>query len=195
MEILAHTLWATAAAKAVNHKGAARISVGWFAAWAAFPDLFAFVPEVLAALAYRAFAAAPAHPHFHHLLGIDLYAPTHSLAVFAPVFLVVSLILRRPAWNMLGWALHVLMDIPTHSARYPTPFLWPVSSYRIIGIAWRQWWFMALNYAMLAAVFILLQIARRRARCPGVDANRKEFGERNRAATVTSGSGPGAGVE
>jgi hypothetical protein len=39
---------------------------------------------------------------------------------------------------MLGWLLHIAIDIPTHSFRYyATRFLWPVSDFRIDGIAWR----------------------------------------------------------
>jgi hypothetical protein len=59
------------------------------------------------------------------------------------------------------------MDIPTHSERFPTPFLWPLSSYRIIGISWRQGWFMALDVSALAVVFWLLWRSRRRVRQGG----------------------------
>jgi hypothetical protein len=164
MDIFAHALWAVAAAKAVNGNSAPRVKARWFAAWAAFPDLLAFGPEVIVALAYRIAGTAPAHSRGHHVLDIHLYEPGHSLVVFGLVFAVAWLIFRRPVWMLFGWGLHVLMDIPTHSARYPTPFLWPVSSFRLIGIAWYQPWFMALNYTALAVVFLLLWLTRRRVR-------------------------------
>ena len=160
MDIVAHTLWATAAAKAVNRNHPARVSVAWFAAWAAFPDLFSFGPEVVIYLAYRIAGAAELHRHHHHF---HLYELSHSLVVFLPVFALVSLLFRRPVWVMLGWALHVVMDIPTHSAHFPTPFLWPLSSYTISGVSWRQWSFTLINYSALAFAFLLLWIRRRRA--------------------------------
>jgi len=118
------------------------------------------------------------------VLDIDLYDPSHSLVVFLSVFALTWLIFGRPVWVLLGWALHVLMDIPTHSARYPTPFLWPISSFRIIGIAWYQRWFMLLNYTALAAVFLLLWIARRRVRDAGKPGTVQSF-------IVLSGRGKG----
>ena len=132
MEIVSHSLWATAAAQAANRKLATPVRVAWFAAWAMFPDLLAFAPAVIAGLWYRISGAARIHVHHsamrHGLLDFDLYEVTHSLVVFAPVFAVVWLILRRPVWELLGWARHVVMDIPTHSAHFPAPFLWPLSS-------------------------------------------------------------------
>jgi hypothetical protein len=176
MEIFAHALWATAAGKAANRNGARRVRVAWFAAWAMFPDLFSFAPPVVTALWYRLSGAVHTHArHAHHeavrhgLTDFDLYDLSHSLVVFVPVFAIAWLIWRRPVWELLGWALHILMDIPTHSAHYPTPFLWPVSTYRFVGISWRQWWFMSLNYAVLALVFLLLWMARRRD-AQGADA-------------------------
>jgi membrane-bound metal-dependent hydrolase YbcI (DUF457 family) len=168
VEIVAHALWATAAAEAASRRVATRIRVAWFAAWAMFPDLFAFTPAVIAGLWYRLSGVARIHVHHSAArrgwLDFDLYEITHSLVVFALVFAVVWLLFRRPVWELLGWALHVLMDIPTHSAHFPTPFLWPLSSYRFVGISWRQWWFMALNYSALAVIFLLLWISRRRSR-------------------------------
>ena len=167
MDIVAHALWATAAAKAANRGFATRVKARWFAAWALFPDLFAFAPEVIVALWYRLAGIARTHSRGHHLLDIELYDPSHSLVVFVFAFAFAWLIFRRPVWPLLGWALHVLMDIPTHSARFPTPFLWPISSFRFVGISWRQRWFVILNYAALAVVFLLLWIARRRVRHTG----------------------------
>lgn len=65
------------------------------------------------------------------------YDLTHSLVVFVLVFAAVWLIRQKPLWEMAGWGLHILVDIPTHSdAFFPTPFLWPVSSYSINGHPW-----------------------------------------------------------
>lgn len=167
MEIFSHALWASAGAAAANRNSAARVRLVWFAVWAMFPDLFAFTPGVIVGLWHRLSGAAQTHgPHVHNAAArhFDLYEISHSLVVFVPVFAVVWLIFRRPVWELLGWALHILMDIPTHSAHFPTPFLWPLSSYRFIGISWRQGWFMALDCSALALAFLLLWLSRRRVR-------------------------------
>jgi hypothetical protein len=116
MEIVAHTLWATAAANAANRRKA-RIGLVWFAIWTMFPDLFAFSPEVIAGLWNRITGSASAHVlDFHHVgaqwgwLDVDLYDIGHSLIIFVAVFLVVWAILRRPLWEMLGWALQLRMS-------------------------------------------------------------------------------------
>lgn len=55
---------------------------------------------------------------------------------------------------LLGWGLHILMDIPTHSKTfYPTPFLWPFLDWTFDGISWGQPWFMIVNYSLI--IFLL----------------------------------------
>jgi hypothetical protein len=164
MEIVAHTLWATAAGKVANRR-MARVGIVWFAVWALVPDLFAFAPEVIVGLWRRFTGSATSHGlDFHHVgaqwgwLNVDRYDIGHSLVVFVAAFLMVWVMLRHPVWELLGWALHILLDIPSHTAHYPTPFLWPTSSYYIAGVSWRQWWFAALNYGTLAALFLGLWI-------------------------------------
>ena len=68
-----------------------------------------------------------------------------------------TILARRVVLAMLGWLLHIVIDVPTHSLRYyVTEFLWPVSDYRIDGIAWWTPWFWAATYGALGAVFFLL---------------------------------------
>jgi hypothetical protein len=51
----------------------------------------------------------------------------------------------------------IVIDIPTHSlSYYATRFLWPISEFRIDGIAWWTRWFWAATYAALAVVYVLL---------------------------------------
>ena len=42
---------------------------------------------------------------------------------------------RRLAWLAVPYALHVLMDIPTHE-RYQTQPLYPLSSWSVQGVSW-----------------------------------------------------------
>ena len=67
-----------------------------------------------------------------------------------------------PCWEMTGWFIHVLMDIPTHSGMlYPTLFLWPLSDWYYDGNSWGTLWFMIANYSCLLIVFILLRFVRK----------------------------------
>jgi len=179
MDILAHGLWTAAGAKAINNRNSPSrqnerpFNVGWAAFWGVFPDLFAFgVPFVwtIYNLAVGAMHLsdwpAPAHdiepvPYTHLQplqLANSLYNLSHSLIVFVLILALVSIIWRKVPRELFGWLLHILIDIPTHSYRFfPTPFLWPVSGFKFAyGIAWGQWWFQAINYAALIAVYCLL---------------------------------------
>jgi len=67
-----------------------------------------------------------------------------------------------PCWEMTGWFIHVLMDIPTHSGMlYPTLFLWPLSDWYYDGNSWGTLWFMIANYSCLLIVFMLLRLVRK----------------------------------
>lgn len=93
----------------------------------------------------------------HANLGVPLYPAAHSVVVFLLVFGVVTAATRRVVIELLGWLLHILIDVPTHSLDYyATRFLWPVSEYRIDGIAWWTPWFWAATYAALAVVYFVL---------------------------------------
>jgi hypothetical protein len=49
MDIVAHGLWAAAAAITANRATTARVSVAWTVWWTAFPDVLAFGPYVVGA--------------------------------------------------------------------------------------------------------------------------------------------------
>jgi hypothetical protein len=196
MDTLAHGLWATAAAKANNRFAQRKFRIGWFVFWGVLPDLFSFTPAV-AWLLWQViiegipFAKVPrpellppevrmTFPVFR--LSNALYHLSHSLIIFAVIFLLVWGIRRYwlksrqavpmngslmsaggPYWEMTGWMLHILIDIPTHTRRlYPTPFLWPLSDFTIDGISWGRPWFLALNYSSLLIVFLLLRLKSRK---------------------------------
>jgi hypothetical protein len=152
-------LW-TAAAAVRAKRGGAKVRVPWAVFWGVFPDLLAFGPPLAAGLwLWAVGAAVPAHGRLHrHVdLGIPLYSTGHSLVIFAAVFVLASLAARRPIISMLGWLLHILIDIPTHSHRYyATRFLWPFSNYGFDGMPWWNPWMMAATYAGLVVVYLLL---------------------------------------
>jgi hypothetical protein len=169
MEIVAHGLWAAAAAITAKRSTGARVPIGWAVWWGVFPDVLAFGPSIAAGLWYGLSGIlTTGHGDFRFVrLGLRLYPAAHSLLVFLVVFGVVSILARRIVFEMLGWLLHILIDIPTHSLRYyATRFLWPISDVRIDGIAWWTPWFWIATYAALAAVYILIWKRRWLSRTP-----------------------------
>lgn len=168
MDILAHALWTTAAAKLASNRTGRRLRLAWAAFWGVFPDLFSFsVPAVvriwwyLTGTTHSLLPDAHSAPHFQYVW--QLYHCSHSLLVFAAIFGLLWAILRRPVLEMLGWALHILIDIPTHQGIFAIHFLWPLSDYAVNGIRWENHWFFALNYTALAAVWVLLWAQTRKA--------------------------------
>lgn len=160
MEIVAHGLCAAAAAITATKTAKVRVPLGWAVWWGVFPDVAAFGPPVVLGLWMRIAGTQPAAdghllPHVH--FGVPLYPAAHSLVVFAAAFLAASIVARRPLYPLLGWLLHILIDIPTHSySYYATRFLWPLSDFRIDGIAWWTRWFWVATYAALAVAYYAL---------------------------------------
>jgi hypothetical protein len=92
-----------------------------------------------------------------------LYNITHSLVVFAVVFGVVSLLLKRPVIEMLAWPLHIVLDTATHSsAFFPTPFLWPISDFHVDGTSWGHPLIFFPNLALLFVAYIWFYYSKRK---------------------------------
>ena len=140
--------------------------------WGVFPDIFAFTLPfvwmfwnlIFGDMNFSDFprpetvepAARDTLPVFQ--LASQLYNISHSLIVFVVVFALIWVVFRRTPWEMSGWLLHILVDIPTHSYRfYPTPFLWPFSEWKFDGFSWGVPWFIILNYSALISVYWILR--------------------------------------
>lgn len=136
MDTLSHGLWGGVAfgrKKKIDYMAAVFFG--------AMPDIFSFGIYMVA----RILGFSPQldwsknHPtndlvptYVHHLYDI-----THSLIVFGIIFGLVYLFRKKPFWPLSAWGLHILMDIPGHSySFFPTPFLWPISDFRVNGISW-----------------------------------------------------------
>jgi hypothetical protein len=87
----------------------------------------------------------------------------HS-AVIAGAVTLLLWALRRSMWiPLLGWWAHIVIDVFTHSADYyPVQVLYPLSASAFDGLAWNTPWFLALNYAALAAAWFWLLYSNRR---------------------------------
>lgn len=178
MDIFSHGLWSVVLAKGINNKleknkGKIRqpLNYGLAFFWGVFPDLFAFTIPFMVSVV----ELASGKMHFADLRPVSageppqvdsswffrlahyLYNFSHSFIIFGGVILIVWLIYRRFFWEMSGWLLHIIMDIPTHSYRFfPTPFLFPISSFKFSGYQWSHLWFLVADYAALIGVYLYL---------------------------------------
>jgi len=164
MDIVSHGLWGAAAF------GRPRKTSFWLAfVFGVAPDLFSF--GIFSLSVWLGLASGPDWgaglpdpseiPRYVH----TLYDWTHSLLVFAWVFSLVWIIIRRPLWEMSAWGLHIIMDIFTHSSRFfPTPFLWPVSERTVDSISWGDPRIFIPNIILLVIVYGWFLIRARRSR-------------------------------
>lgn len=182
MDTLAHALWALAAAKLANlrlksnktfkknlKRGNDRLNVWLSAFFGIAPDIFSF-GIWFAFMIFNAVLGNGFSREFHESwngstsavvllreIVSGMYNLTHSMIVFLIVFGLVYLWKKRFVLEMLGWPLHIMIDIPTHTQEfYPTPFLFPLSNWTFDGISWGQSWFMITNYSLLAITYIAL---------------------------------------
>lgn len=172
MDILAHGLWAGAAAKIANKKRKKKsFPVLRTALFGVFPDLFAFTVLMM----WYGIKLLGGEYHFSDLpqpsevepsspdtiwifrFTTLLYSISHSFVVFLLVFALIFLIKRRILLEMFGWLFHIVIDVFTHSyAFYPTPVFWPISTWHFDGLPWDTPWFMVANYASLFLIYIFL---------------------------------------
>lgn len=174
-----HIFWTWAVSVKIKEKYIKTLNIKLAVFWGIFPDLFAFglpilliISEVLTGkisisdIPGLEKIEPPQNGFASVLQNISLlYSFSHSLIILSAAFIIIAGILflkqkisRKTAasiipWELGGWLLHILIDIPTHSsAFFSTPFLWPISNFRISGIAWSTPWLLALNY--LAIIFV-----------------------------------------
>lgn len=165
MDVFSHGLWGGALVypKLKNNRLQRYMAV----LFGVLPDIIPFAP----AFVYMLFMRSSFDPGtFNTASGVfafarEAYNFTHSLVIFASV-LGLCLLVRRGKmyWPLAAWGLHILMDIPTHPEFFQTPFLFPLSSYKISwGISWANPWALLVNWAALGVVylFILRDVAKR----------------------------------
>lgn len=157
MDTLAHGLWTNAIYQ--RQRGQNR----W---WAIFfgvaPDLFSFGPFFVARLIQGVWPGSrPALASIPAYVSI-IYNYTHSVVIWLIVFgLAVFWLRGRVWWPLTAWLIHILVDIGTHTYEFfPTPFLFPLSYWKVNAINWADPTFMLVNYSLLVLVY--LEIYRRR---------------------------------
>jgi hypothetical protein len=160
VDVIAHGLSTAAAVVAVRRTSLQRVNLPWAVFFGVFPDLVPFTIPACLRIWWRLTGASQTllptatGPHFPWVR--DVYDCTHSLLVFAAVFAVLWLLMRRPMVATLGWLLHILLDSVTHGGLFATQILWPASSIHLDGIPWETGWFLAATYGVLAIVCFLL---------------------------------------
>lgn len=159
MDIVAHALWSGAI---YNKK-----RVWWAVVFGIAPDFFSFgVFTIHRLLSGSFFSPAILHGDIPRHLVVPayvhgLYNVTHSLLIWAVLFSIIWFSFQRIPWELTAWALHIVIDIPTHSIEFfPTPFLWPLPQPFIDGTSWATPWFMVFNYAAIAGVYLYLYLWR-----------------------------------
>jgi hypothetical protein len=164
MDVLAHGLWTNAMYKVIPQtRGDARMA-RWGIVFGLLPDFVAFAP-IFAWMTWQLVTGdlsfSGGRPDFDAIpLGeftAGVYNFTHSLVIFAIGLGLAWAIARKFPWFMLGWALHIGIDIFTHTTEfYATPFLYPLSGLKVNGIEWSHPWFMAINYGLLLLFYFYL---------------------------------------
>ena len=180
MDILSHALWAGAAGELIRRRRhtsgrmlAATVALG------AAPDIVSLLPMAVWSLSQPASFALtrdyisampgtePAMPAIVGLLSHHAHCAMHSAVVAAAVGLLIWW--RRPRLLpvLVGWWLHIALDIPTHSNDYyAVPFLYPLAYWGINGVAWTTPWVLATDYVALGLAFLGLFLSRGKHRSP-----------------------------
>ena len=153
MDIFSHALWGGAALGRKKHG-----DFLFAAAFSLLPDFFG--EGVMFLLVMLGLPNMPGLEHGHPDIGEfpayaqNFYNATHSLVIFSLAFALVWLLKKKAFLPMAAWGLHILIDIPTHSfTLFPTPFLWPLTNFKVDGIKWDSLMILIPNYALLAALY------------------------------------------
>lgn len=150
MDELAHALWAYGILNKSRHP--------WLVIlFAVLPDIIIFAPLMIYGLITKSFQFGPPDTSKIPPIVFIGYNITHSFITVALVFLVIYLVRKKIYLFLYAWPIHILLDIPTHTKEFfPTVFLYPLSGFYVDGISWASKWFMALNYSLLALLFIFI---------------------------------------
>jgi hypothetical protein len=160
MDTFSHAAWGYA----TLHN---RAGLAWWGAFAgAAPDLLWFVPTTVESVVERGWSGAlagrdsriwradgpPLPPDLVEAYS-RYYVYTHSLVLLGIVTMAVLCTRwRRWAWLAVPYALHILMDIPTHE-RYQTRPFFPVSQWQFEGLTWGDPRIFFPNLIALVAVY------------------------------------------
>ncbi|HLC64635.1 MAG TPA: hypothetical protein VJI46_00755 [Candidatus Nanoarchaeia archaeon] len=153
MDLFAHIIWTSIILYSVDNISLAIL-------FGILPDIIAFGPNFVSAIFTKGFAGLKINSAKEFVDNLPpyvltLYNVTHSLLIFGIVFGAAWLVSGPPVY-MLGWLLHIVFDIPTHSRKiFPVRFLYPLSEYAFPGVSWNTRWLMMANWGSIAALLLI----------------------------------------
>ncbi len=152
MDILAHGLWSnTALYYKYPNNNKQRLTAVLFGV---LPDIIPFTPSFFYLLFAKTefdFYSALHSQEWFYVWGREAYNFTHSFIIFIIVAAGLWVFKKNFYWPILAWGLHILMDLFTHPDFFKTPFLFPISDYKIaFGIDWGHPIIMIPQYAFFA---------------------------------------------
>ena len=156
MDILAHSLWGFIVFNKLKNKFLVIL-------FAVIPDLLSFGPlflmNIITGTPRMGKPELSLIPDYVFLS----YNLTHSLVVAFMVILAVYIITKKIHYFLLAWPLHIFIDIFTHTKEFfPTPFLYPLSEFKLSIISWANPTFMAINYGLIAILLGYILLRRKR---------------------------------
>jgi hypothetical protein len=149
MDVISHALWANALFR--KKKWA---ELGIF--FGIFPDV-GFLPIILHVLFATPLPYEEALSSVPHYLFIP-YFLLHSFVALGIVALILFIWAKEYLPALLGWFLHIIIDIPVHDGFFATRFIYPISNYGISGIPWTNVWIFVGNYLALGGIYLYLLI-------------------------------------
>lgn len=164
MDVISHGLWGGLAFGRKSKK-----SFGLAFLLGVLPDIVAFGPLFVQQIFSPSLRVRPDYASGHPDLSLlphyvsQIYNYSHSLVIFAIVFLIVWAIRRKPMMELSAWGMHILFDIPVHtSSFFPTPFLWPISNLHVNGVPWGDPRIFFPNWAALIILYLVWYISHKR---------------------------------
>jgi len=169
MDPLAHGLFANAGRKLIDPKGKKKVRPILSIFWGIFPDIaFTLIAPfyIVSILSGRGYEIPKEFAGSLSYVERTFYLFSHSLVVALSVILLFTLgrYLIKKKWKgtfsvfpieMLGWVLHIVLDIPTHSREfYATKIFWPFTDWGFDGIGWRKPEALIGTYGILIIIYL-----------------------------------------
>lgn len=167
MDFISHGLYGGVAFGRKNRK-----MFWWAFFFGMMPDVLVFGPffvqRIISAISNHTSFIPVSRPEAMHIPSYvyEGYNITHSIVVFLFVFSIVWFLMRKPPLLILGWPLHILMDLFTHTPEFfPTPIFWPLSNVHFThGISWANPVIYFPNLALLGVLYTYFFLIRPRQR-------------------------------
>jgi len=146
MNIVAHGLLGAALTPKKQPK-----QLRWSIFWSIFPDLpflTVFIPYSIwnSLFVFSDWSDLPKTIFY-------IYGITHSLVIWG-IVATVLLIFKKWHWPILFWLLHILADIPGHTA-FQTPFLFPISDFKFSGLfSWDNYVISTLSHLIPLIIIV-----------------------------------------